>query len=50
MHLLQCLINMAEEDGDSGDSLADEELDLQGCIGYAVEAPPIPWVAATPDT
>ena len=40
MHFLQCLINMAEEDGMQWNSSTDEEPDLQGCMGYAA-APPL---------
>ena len=41
---------MAEEDGDAADSLADKELDLQGCIGYATGPHLGPQLAATLET
>ena len=41
---------MTKEDRDTADSLTDEELDIQGRMGYAEGHPPVPQVAATPET
>ena len=41
---------MTKEDGNAADSLIDEKLDLQGCIGYAAGPPLVPQVAARPET